>query len=298
MSLTDAHKVYLDAKQPTLRPVTLALKRGMFARYVLPLAGKCLLRKIRRADVIEIVESVRGQGHAVQANRVFAEVMALLRWAEQKGYIAGVPSFHKFKTREQPRDRTLTDGEVGAVWCAAADLGELTRDFLRLLLLTGQRRDEVRRMRWDELDLGAGLWTIDAKRHKTGADHVVPLSVPVLDILRARQPTTTKGYVLPGRDGAPFNGAASAMRRLRAALPGKTDFTLHDFRRTCRSCLSRLGVDAVTAELVIGHAPQGMLRVYDRYDRLSERKDALDRWANFVLSVAGARGDNVVDLAR
>lgn len=62
--------------------------------------------------------------------------------------------------------------------------------------------------------------------------------------------------------------------------------------------MSRLGVDTITAELVIGHAPQGMVRVYDRYDRMAERKDALARWADFILSAAGQRGDNVVVMAR
>ena len=304
LTLTSAHAAYVTAVEGGLRPQTVKLKKGIFADHIEPVASGRLLRKIRRADVIEIVDAVRAKGLAVQANRVFSEIMAMLRWAEQKGYIVGVPSFHKFKTREQPSDRTLADAEVGDVWRMVADLGELTRDFVRLLLLTGQRRDEVRLMSWDEIDLDAGLWTIPAARYKTRTDQCVPLSQPALEILRARLPKTPKGaakpkgYVLVGRDGNPFNGAASAMRRLRSALPGKADFSLHDLRRTCRSRLSRLGVDAVTAELVIGHAPQGMVRVYDRYDRLDERKDALTRWADFILSVAGERGDNVVALAR
>lgn len=307
-TLTQAHAEYVTeaktAEGKPLRPQTVKLKKGLFADHIKPVAGGRLLRKFRRADVIEIVDAVRAKGLAVQANRVFSEIMAMLRWAEQKGYIVGVPSFHKFKTREQPSDRTLADAEVGDVWRMVADLGELTRDFVRLLLLTGQRRDEVRLMSWEEIDLKSGLWTIPAARYKTRTDHSVPLSPPALEILRARLPKTPKGaakpkgYVLAGRDGNPFNGAASAMRRLRSALPGKADFSLHDLRRTCRSRLSRQGVDAVTAELVIGHAPQGMVRVYDRYDRLAERKDALTRWADFILSVAGERGDNVVALAR
>lgn len=304
LTLTEAHTLYLESVRNGLRPQTIALKEGLFADHIKPVAGARVLRKIRRADVIEVVEAVRAKGLAVQANRVFAELMAMLRWAEQKGYIGGVPTFHKFKTREQPRDRTLTDAEVGDVWEQVADLGDLTRDFVRLLLLTGQRRDEVRLMRWEEIDLDAGLWTIPAARYKTRAAHCVSLSDPVLNILRARLPEKTKGsekpkgYVLAGRDGKPFNGAASAMRRLRTALPGKTDFSLHDLRRTCRSQLSRLGVDAVTAELVIGHAPQGMVRVYDRHDRMAERKGALTRWADFVLSVAGQRGDNVIVMGK
>ncbi|MSP81117.1 MAG: site-specific integrase [Rhodospirillales bacterium] len=294
LTLTKAHALYVEAVKNGLRPQTITLKEGLFADHIMPLAGGRLLRKLRRADVMEVVEAVRAKGLAVQANRVFTELMAMLRWSEQKGFIAGVPTFHKFKTREQPRSRTLTDGEVGDVWEKVAGLGDLTRDFVRLLLITGQRRDDVRLMRWDEIDLDANLWTIPASRYKTRIDHCVPLSSPALGILRARRPENAIGYVLAGRDGKPFNGAASSMRRLREAVTGKGDFSLHDLRRTCRSGLSRLGVDAATAELVIGHTPQGIVRVYDRHARMVERIDALSRWAGFVLSVAGQRGPNVV----
>jgi integrase len=63
-------------------------------------------------------------------------------------------------------------------------------------------------------------------------------------------------------------------------------FTLHDLRRTCRTTLSRLVVDEETAELVIGHLPQGMAKTYNLYDRLAERRAALEQWAEFVQSLA------------
>ena len=295
MTVSVAHARYIDALRSSLSPRTLKLKEGMFQDHIEPVAGMRLLRKIRRADVVEVVDAVRSKGLPVQANRVFSEFMAMLRWAEQRGFIEGVPSLSKFKTKEQHRARTLTDGEVEAVWTHAGHMGSLTGDFLRLLMLTGQRRDEVRLMSWREIDLATGLWTIPAARYKTRADQAVPLTEPVLAILRARWTEGAAGYVLPGRKpGTPFNGAASAIRRLRLAFPRSGDFTLHDFRRTCRTAMSRLGVDDLTAELVIGHRPQGIQKVYDHYARMDERRDALRRWADYVLSVAGERGANVV----
>jgi integrase len=303
MTVAAAHARYVDALRNSLSSRTIDLKEGMFADHIEPLAGTRLVQKIRRADVVEVVDAVRSKGLAVQSNRVFSEFMALLRWAEQRGMVDGVPTFRKFKTKEQHRGRTLTDGEIKLVWCLAVDLGELTRDFLRLLMLTGQRRDEVRLMAWDEIDLDTGLWTIPAERYKTKVVHAVALSAAALEVLRARWTErsagtdTNGGYVLPGRKpGKPFNGAASSIRRLRLALPRGGDFTIHDFRRTCRTGLSRLGVDDLTAELVIGHQPQGLKKVYDHYERMDERREALRRWAEYVLSVAGERGDNVVPI--
>jgi len=187
------------------------------------------------------------------------------------------------RAKEQVRRRTLTDGEISAVWRVASDLGSLTGDFLRLLLLTGQRRDEVRLMTWAELDMEAELWSIPAARYKTGIAHSVPLSSQAMTILRSRWSVDAQGYVLAGREeGKPFNGAASAIRRLRKELGSKADFTLHDIRRTVRTGLSRLGVDEATAEMVIGHVPQGIIKVYDQHDRLDERREALKRWADYL----------------
>ncbi|HVM78293.1 MAG TPA: tyrosine-type recombinase/integrase [Stellaceae bacterium] len=288
MTVARAHRQYLDAIGSTLRERTRKQKATLFEHHINPVIGSRLLRTVRRADVIELVETIKKR-FPVQANRGFSELMALLRWSEQRGYLSGVPTIRRKEvaTRERPRRRTLEPAEIGAVWRASADLGQATRDFLRLLILTGQRRDEVRAMRWEEIDLSQGLWTIPSSRYKTGADHVVPLSTPALDLLRTRYSEGAMGFVLSGRDPKKlFNGAASAMRRLRKKLKGTAPFVLHDLRRTCRTRLSKLGVDDKTAELVIGHVPQGMEKVYDLHDRLDERRAALQRWGEFVLYAA------------
>ena len=299
MTLREAHKEYIEALRSELRSRTVTLKEGMFRDHVGPIAGNRLVRQIRRADVVEVVEGVRRKGLGTQANRVFSEIMALLRWCEAREWIDGVPSVRRKSVgeRERPRDRTLTDEEIRHLWAAAAVIGDLSGAFLRLLLLTGQRRDDVRLMAWEEIDLANGVWVIPAERYKTGVDHTVPLSSVVKEILISRKATSERGYVLAGRkEGQPFAGQSSLMRRLRDKEGFKQDFTLHDLRRTCRTRLSRLGIDGETAEAVLGHARAGIQKVYDRYDRLDEKRIALQRWADHVAAIAGSRGDNVVPL--
>lgn len=291
MSLTvaAAHQEYIEAVGPTLRESTLSLKRGMLRLHINPAIGSLLVKTLRKGDVIALIERVRREA-PVQANRVYSEVMALLRWCEQKGYVEGIPSVPKraVATQEQPRRRTLTDVEIGQLWATAQSVGPLTCDFIRLLLLTGQRSSEVRKMTWDEIKLEEGLWIIPGARYKTGVDHVVPLSPAVVDILLRRWTVGAKGYVLANRrTGRPFNGAASAMRRLRKHLGASADFTPHDLRRTVRTGMARLGVSDLTAEMVIGHQLQGIQRVYDRHDRLEQRREALCRWAEHVGSLVG-----------
>jgi integrase len=303
LTVGQAHDEYLASAGTGLRVSTRGLKIGMFHVHIAPVIGSRLIRTVRRADISEVVGAVAAKGFPVQANRVFAELMALLRWCEQKSYIDGVPSIRRRDLRssgaakEQPRRRTLIDAEIGEVWRAAGELGDATGDFLRLLLLLGQRRDETRLMRSEEVDLDAALWTIPVERYKTGLAHVVPLPAPALAIIR-RRIQGRSGFILSGRQpGQPFHGAASALRRLRAKMPNRAGFTLHDLRRTLRSGLSRLGIEEATAELVIGHVPQGIVRVYDTHDRLDERRAALERWARHVVAVADPT-DNVVALAR
>jgi integrase len=108
-----------------------------------------------------------------------------------------------------------------------------------------------------------------------------------MEIVRRRCGNRREGYIFAGHLlDKPFNGAASALRRLQKAMLGRSAFTLHDLRRTCRTGLSRLGTDEQTAELVIGHIPQGISAVYDLHDRLAERRAALDLWAEHVARVA------------
>jgi integrase len=304
MTVDLAHGEYLGVIGAGLRAHTLGLKKGLFSDHIGPAIGAKLIRMIRRPDVIETVGAVVAKGFPVQANRVFSELMALLRWCEQKGYLDGVPSVRKKEMRhvgaakEQPRRRTLSDPEIGEVWAAAAELGELSRDYLHLLLLIGQRRDEVRLMRREHVDLDHALWTIPAEVYKTGVAHAVPLPDAAVAIIRARWGNGGPGYVLPGRDlDAPFNGAASAVRRLRPRMPDRAPFTLHDLRRTARTGLSRLGVPDETAEMVIGHLPQGVARVYNLHDRLEEKRAALSAWALHVQSIVDGTS-NVVQLAR
>lgn len=298
LSVASAHEEYLEAVGGGLRETTRKLKEGMFKSHIEPVAGTRLIRNIRRADVVEVVGAVSAKGHPVQANRVFSELMALLRWCEQKDYVDGVPSIRKKDMRnfgaakEQARRRTLNDAELREAWAASENLGALSCDLIRLLILTGQRRDEVRLMTWDEVDMDQSLWTIPAARYKTGIDHTVPLSEPIMDILRARWSEGATGYVLVGRDGKdkPFNGAASTLRRLRQLMAKRPPFTLHDLRRTVRTGLSQLNVDDETAEMVIGHLPQGIVRVYNLHDRLDQRRAALAKWGRHVKAVAEGDG--------
>ena len=133
----------------------------------------------------------------------------------------------------------LSDEEAVALWRAAGEAPLPYGAIVRLLMLTGQRREEVAGMRWSELSEDLATWTILAKRTKNGAPHLVPLSPPARDLLHAlrsdrpvdRQKTAGVKLVFPGERGTPFSGWSKAKSALDAAS-GVSGWWLHDLRRT------------------------------------------------------------------
>ena len=171
---------------------------------------------------------------------------------------------------------------------------------VRLLILTGQRREEVAGMTWEELSDDLTTWTIAADRAKNGAPHHVPLAEPAREILRA-MPHIDE-LVIPGdRPPAPFSGWSKAKARLDARS-GVTDWVLHDLRRTMATGLQRLGVRLEVTEAVLNHISGSraeVVGIYQRHDWANEKRAALDAWAAHVTAVAtGARSaENTVSLS-
>src|SRR5262249_32593543 len=145
--------------------------------------------------------------------------------------------------------------------------GEASRPYgtiVRLLMLTGQRRDEVAGMTWAEISEDLTTWTIPGMRTKNGVPHLVPLSQPVRELLQgllsgagrlhvAHQDRRTKlALVLPGERGTSFSGWSKAKSQLDRAS-GVSGWWLHDLRRTVATGLQRLGVRLEVTEAVLNH---------------------------------------------
>jgi integrase len=182
--------------------------------------------------------------------------------------------------KEQSRERVLSLDELRAIW-NAADPGCDYGVIVRLLMLTGQRREEVGGMRWSELDLDRGLWALPAERTNTGEAHVVPLSSQAVELLRGVERR-------PGRDNVFGNGRGSysGWSRSKARLDGRAkvpDWRLHDLRRSLKSGLHELEISSDVTERILNHARRGVQKVYDRAQYLPARTRALQAWADHLL---------------
>ena len=153
---------------------------------------------------------------------------------------------------------------------------------VEFLALTGQRRDEVSRMAWHHIDLDRHLWLIPPEHSKNGKPHTVHLSPQALSILRGVPRTGTLVFSFDGT--TQFQGFSKAKRRLDH-VSRVSDWTLHDLRRTVVSGMARLGVAPHVADKILNHQSgtiSGVAAVYQRHEFMSERKEALHRWAQHV----------------
>ena len=153
---------------------------------VLPRWGQRRIGEIKRTDIIELLDEVIERGAATQANRVFSMLRKFFNWAIERGIIETSPMTRmKPPAPEKERDRWLNDGEIGDLWQACDVVGWPFGPLVKLLILTGQRRDEVASLHWADINVADKMWTIPKERAKNGRAHQVPLSPAALAIIEA-----------------------------------------------------------------------------------------------------------------
>jgi integrase len=220
-----------------------------------------------------------------------AATRKMFAWAVARDIIAASPCAGvKPPSPEQPRDRVLNDDELRLVWLAADQIGWPFGPLVQLLALTGQRRDEVARMRWEEIDLENRLWTLPTERTKNNKRHEVPLSVPAVDILKSAPRLAGSDLIFTTNGATPVSGYSKAKRALDALLaPDTPHWTLHDLRRTCASGMARLGINLPVIEKVLNHASgsfAGIVGVYQKHSFADEKRRALEAWGRHIQKLA------------
>jgi integrase len=222
------------------------------------------------------------------AHSLFATARRLFGWAINRGDwgIEHSPT-DRLKARvligpRKIRDRVLSDNEIKALW--HADLQYPMQPLLQMMLITGQRKSEVAKAKWQEFDLNKRLWIIPSGRMKAGVAHAVPLSDSAVDLLKELPHLDRGDYLFSFTFGAtPANSFQRAKTRLSAT------FVFHDIRRTVRTRLSGIpDISDLVRELVIGHTKPGLHKVYDLHAYEDEKRYALDVWCRRLRQIVGA----------
>ena len=263
------------------------------------------LTSIKRSDVHDMLDEIVDRGSPVQANRTLAAFRKLCSWAVDRGLIEASPCDRvKPPTAEQSRERVLADAELRLIWRACDGLGWPFGPLVKLLMLSGQRRDEIGQLRWDEIDFDAKLWTLPAARAKNGLEHAVPLSAPMLAILGALP--RVGPYVFSTNGKTPVSGYSRAKMRVDALVTTAQGdkplpaWIFHDLRRTAATGMARLGTPLPVVERLLNHISgsfRGVAGIYNKHQFMDERRHAMEAWGSFIERLM-ADTSNVVTLAR
>jgi integrase len=252
-------------------------------KHINPRLGTKTLSNITREDVARLHQGLRDTPY--QANRVRAILSAIFNWANQVGSFTGeCPTKGIEKNPEKTRERYLSRDEFARL-ARALDAAESTRtepqaaiDAIRLLALTGCRKNEIQKLRWDEVDLLNRCLRLGDT--KTGA-RVVPLCPPAVIILDKLHDQDHREHVFPGRHGSkPFDGVPKVWERIRknAALEG---VRLHDLRHSFASVAINSGLPLYTVSKMLGHSQASTTQ---RYAHLADEnlRAAIDQSGELV----------------
>jgi len=288
-------------------PRSYTFAEGALRLHAYPVLDMKPLPSIKRSDIAALLDRLAGRT-ALRRN-VYAVLRRLFRWAVSRGDIERSP-LEGMETPSSPdaRDRVLSDGELVLAWRATDSLGYPFGPMFRLLIATGQRREEVGGLEWAELDQSTLTWTLPAKRAKNGHAHIVPLNTLAIAELDGlclggkEQPTKwpKRGLVFSTTGKTPVSGHSRAKSRWDRQISNKElkraedagevptlikPWRLHDLRRTTATGLQRLGVRFEVTEAILNHVSgsrSGVAGVYQRHDWKDEKRAALDAWSEHV----------------
>ena len=310
---------YFEGPGTKLR--TLHQLKLMFKANVEKVIGGISIYDLKRSDITALLDKVEKRG-PVMADRVLAFVRRVLNWhaSRSDSFVSPiVKGMMRTKPKERARDRVLSPVEIKAIWEASKTVEPPAfGNMVRGLFLTACRRDELAAAQWAEVKDGehGKVLEIAGERVKNGKPFVVPLTPQAVAELPKKHEGEGRPFIY-GRAGMKaFSGFSKAKNALDAEIlkraqeaakergenPKKVEplahWTLHDIRRTCRSILSAQGVSNDIAERCLGHIMQGVRGVYDRYDYVAEKRDALEKLAARLAIITADDATKVIPLKR
>jgi integrase len=290
---------YLDAKRSELRPTSHRIaKLYLTGSYFQPLHSLAV-SAVTRTDVAACIRAIARDRSTATAAAARRALSGFFSWAIADGAMGDaanpVDGSHR-PADPAPRDRVLSSEELVAVWraCEDDDFGRI----VRLLILLGSRRQEVGGLRWSELDVDAGTWTLPRERSKNRRSHTLPLPPAALSIIES-VPRRARDHLFGNHADDGFTSWGIAKKSMDRRLADARVWRLHDIRRTVATGMADLGIEPHYIEAALnnfgGHRA-GVAGVYNRSNYERAVKSALTRWNEYVLALVEGRESNVVML--
>lgn len=281
-SVADVVETYFKRSVEKRGLRTAGEKRRIIDTHVLPVWRERPFAAIGRSDIARLCDAVEDGHGSWVADTVLVELSSIARWyaTRHDTYIPPfVASMKRVSGDDRERKRVLDDAEIRKVWAAASDASTYGA-LVRVLLLTGQRREKVATMKWRDL-APDGTWTIATENREKNNPGKLLLPEAALAVIRTLPRFASNPHVFAASRGV---GPIRHFAQAKAAFDktcGVSNWTLHDLRRTARTLMSRkdVGVARHVAELVLGHAIRGVEGIYDQHHYYKEKAEALSKLA-------------------
>ncbi|TIS92752.1 tyrosine-type recombinase/integrase [Mesorhizobium sp.] len=253
------------------------------------------IKDVRTIDYRDVEKLLAKLTPGAQRN-AFAVLSAFFRWKPVLRAVGrNVIELADAPAKPAERERVLSHDEIKTVWNAAGKCGFPFGPLVQLLLLTGQRRDEIAELKWGELSDDLDAITLESVRTKNGSQHFVPLSPLAQTIIKSLPRITdadgkASEYVFTTTAKTPYSGFSNGKLALdkNCGEPALPEWRLHDLRRTAVTLMAELGVRQEVNEAVVNHRSGklgGVHGIYNRHNYKNEMRDALEQLATRIASI-------------
>ncbi len=256
-----AHEYLTVYAKPNKKPKSYREDQKMLEGIILKKWKGKKVEEITSYDVQHLHHELRETLY--MANRVRALLSKMFNLAIQWHWVSANPVEGVSKYQEQKRDRWLNDQELQNLY-DVLDLyhNQSVANAIRLLVLTGSRRNEVLGAKWEQFDLEKGVWTKPSHTTKQKKTEHLPLSTQVVSLLKSIKEEATGPYLFPGKiDGKPLQDIKKAWKTI-STQAGLTDVRLHDLRHTHASHLVSSGLSLSIVGKLLGHTQASTTQRY------------------------------------
>jgi integrase len=280
------------------RKLTWKKDKRLLESNLVPALGRRKAHLMTRTELRTELNKVKNRPAPVEANRTFEVVRRLFNWAIEEEILSENPVFKLPKPAEEtPRERTLTADELQTLWRALDDASPIVRGVFRLMLLSAQRRNEVSRMRWADLDRRDGWWNIPAELTKTKRPYRVPLTPAMLAIVEDLEKFSLDSqWVFPRAGGGGPVPETNVTRPFRKLIKdaGLAHFMPHDLLHTATSHMTSMGISQFDVAKIRHHTSHNSNTTTSRYDHYAydrEKRAALAAWGARLEEIIGTRAE-------
>jgi integrase len=300
---------YQNEYLTNLKPGGVAQKTRLLKRW-LPTLGDKPVSEIQESDILAFINGLlRGRANGrYEADHLVGALKHLFTWARKgqndpvlKSLVATNPAADIARwAKPSERDRVLSHDEIRKFWVACDTIGWPGGRILQLLLLTGQRENEVAQCCWSEWDLANRVWNLPVERAKNSKAHIVHLSDMAMEIITDLPRINGSPLVFTMNGQNAFTNFDPLRHRVHKLMGSDIPhWQIRDLRRTATTLMIEAGVAFHVADKVLNHSSgqiSGVAAVYNRFEYLEERKAALNALGRFIETLIGRDISNVVPL--